>query len=73
MPQFLRIDEVCALVGLSKGMVYALMRQNRFPRSIKLGAPNRAGAVRWDRDTLAGWMKAQAAGAAETPACEMTT
>jgi prophage regulatory protein len=49
---FLRIDEVCARVGLSKSSLYRSMnhRQNPFPRPIKLGR-----ASRWSERQIREW------------------
>lgn len=57
VPDLLKIDQVCHLVGLSRAMIYKCIAdpEIRFPRPIKIGASSR-----WRRDELHKWTKAKA-------------
>ena len=47
------IREVAELTALSRGSIYGLMRQNRFPRPLQVGPK----AVRWLESDLQAWME----------------
>lgn len=51
--RLLRIDEVCAHVGLSRTMIYKRMKQrpSPFPKPLKVGALSR-----WDRRDIDEWI-----------------
>ena len=36
--RYMRLPEVCGVVGLSKSTVYRLIAEGRFPKPVKLGA-----------------------------------
>jgi len=48
---FLRLPEVKAVTGLSKSSLYALIKEKRFPASVRLGAR----AVAWVRSEVRQW------------------
>jgi prophage regulatory protein len=48
---FLRLPDVKAITGLSKSSLYALIRENRFPAPVRLGAR----AVAWVRSEVKQW------------------
>lgn len=51
--RLLRIDEVCALVGISRAMVYKCMKQgpSPFPKPVKIGALSR-----WLEEDVVAWI-----------------
>lgn len=51
----LRRQQVEELTGLSKAAIYSYMRQNLFPRPIKLG-PNRVG---WIQSAIVAWIESR--------------
>jgi prophage regulatory protein len=50
--QILRIGDVSAKTGLSKSMVYKLIKADDFPKPVQLSAR----AVGWDADLINGWL-----------------
>ena len=52
MPELLRRREVAELVRLSVPTIYRMMKEDTFPRPIKLGAR----AVAWRREDLERWL-----------------
>jgi prophage regulatory protein len=50
--KILRIDDVSKLTGLSKSSIYKQIRQNQFPKSIKLTAR----ATGWDSREVEKWI-----------------
>ena len=46
--RILRLPEVVRKIGISKPSIYRLMKENRFPRPIKIGR----SAVGWRNDLL---------------------
>lgn len=63
MLKLLKINEVCKLVGVSRGHVYVLMRDHNFPRPVELSARSRA----WRLDAIEQWIEARS-GSAEQAA-----
>jgi prophage regulatory protein len=55
--RFLRVRDVCAMVGLSASQVYALVREDRFPAAFRLG-PNYS---RWLASEVRAWMRTRLA------------
>lgn len=53
--QFLRLRQVIALTGHRRSSIYAAMKENRFPKTISIGAK----AVAWDADEIAAWQMAR--------------
>ena len=51
-PRLLRLNEVLAIVPLSKSTLYALMSRGVFPKPVPLSARSRA----WDSDEIARWL-----------------
>lgn len=51
--RLLRIDEVCALVGISRAMVYKCMKHGPapFPKPVKIGALSR-----WLEEDVVAWI-----------------
>jgi prophage regulatory protein len=50
--EFLRLVDVCKIVGLSRSTIYYTMASGDFPRAVRVGAR----AVRWRASEVAGWM-----------------
>ena len=53
--RLLKVGEVVELTGLSESSIYNLMRQNLFPRSLKVGPQ----ASRWSMAELEAWMRSR--------------
>lgn len=53
--KFLNITEVAARVRLTSATIYSLIKRNKFPRGVKIGA-----ARRWNIEEIDGWTRAQA-------------
>ena len=51
--KFLTIQEVMAMTGLSRGVIYALMGEGRFPLSREAGDRRK----RWLRSEVRAWMR----------------
>jgi len=51
--RILRLPEVTARTGLSRATIYALMRQGRFPRQVRIGAR----AVGWIEAEVEAWIQ----------------
>jgi len=64
--RLLRLDEVMQRVGMRTTLIYKLMREGRFPRSIPLGVRT----VAWPESAIDAWVtqKIQAAMTTEPPA-----
>ena len=55
--RFIPIREVCARTSLSRSTVYALMAEQKFPRSIRVSAQS----ARWVSTEIDDWIKAKIA------------
>ena len=53
MSNFLRVAQVAKMVGIGKSTAWLWVKENRFPKTIKL-SPR---VTVWDEDTLNKWMK----------------
>lgn len=51
--RILRIDEVCRLTGFCRAWLYALSKQNKFPKARKIGLR----AVGWDSLQVEAWIR----------------
>ncbi|MCU7960972.1 MAG: AlpA family transcriptional regulator [gamma proteobacterium symbiont of Bathyaustriella thionipta] len=60
MKKLLRIKAVMEITGLSRTVLYRLMDDGEFPKSIQL-SPR---AVAWDSDAVQDWIKAKLKAAA---------
>ena len=51
--RLLRISEVCAIVGVSRAMIYKSMKHRTapFPKPVKIGA-----VARWPQDDIEAWV-----------------
>jgi len=56
----IRIDNVCAITGLSVPTIYRLMTQDKFPRPVKITNTARA----WKLSEIAAWVDSRERGAA---------
>lgn len=54
--RFLRIPEVCRMVGYSRASLYRLEAAGHFPRRIKLGP----AATAWRLSDIRAWMESRA-------------
>jgi prophage regulatory protein len=54
-----RINNVCAITGLSVPTIYRLMSQNKFPRPVKITATARA----WKLSEVTAWVDSRERGA----------
>lgn len=52
----LRLPEVVRLTGYSRSSVYSLIKQSKFPPSVKLAG---GGAVAWRSQDVHQWIEAQ--------------
>lgn len=50
--RFLKLDEVCRRVGLGKSMIYAMIKQQRFPAPYKISP----FAARWSETEVVAWI-----------------
>ena len=50
--RFVKLDEVCRRAGLGKTMIYALIKDGRFPRPYKISP----FAARWSEQELVAWI-----------------
>jgi prophage regulatory protein len=50
-----RLAQVCKYVGLSKSTIYLMIKKDKFPAPVKIGAR----AVAWHSDQIAGWIKSR--------------
>ncbi len=55
--RFLRIGEVCRLVGCGRSWIYARLREGAFPQPVRLGHRT----VVWREAEVRAWMNARAA------------
>lgn len=55
--RLITMKEVAPLVGFSKPTIYQMIREDRFPRQLRLG-PNK---VAWLRSEVLGWIEEKAA------------
>ena len=53
--RILRLDELTRTVGLSKTTIYDRIRQDQFPRPVRLGAPD-TQAVGWRHSDVVKWL-----------------
>lgn len=53
--RFLRLPEVCQITGLSKGGIYKLIRESRFPSPVKLTEKSSG----WPDDLVMQWTEAK--------------
>ncbi len=53
--RFLRMPEVCELVGLGRTAIYTAMRKGKFPLPVKLGSQLNA----WRLSEIETWMEAR--------------
>lgn len=51
--QFIRLPEVKSITGMSKPTIYLWMKENRFPKAIKVGERS----VAWIATEIDAWMK----------------
>jgi prophage regulatory protein len=56
--RIIRLKEVKRRVGLSRSSIYAFLKENRFPRSIQLGAR----AVGWLESEIDKWIEDRLSG-----------
>jgi prophage regulatory protein len=61
--KFLRVQDVCALIGLGRTTIYTLEKQGRFPRRIPLVGK----AVAWQESEVKEWMEARLAARGQSP------
>ncbi len=52
MTRLLRISEVVKTTGMGRSTVYRLVKENKFPRPVRLGARSSA----WREDEVQAWM-----------------
>jgi prophage regulatory protein len=52
----LRLPAVCELTGYKRSSVYNLIKQGKFPPSVKLAG---GGAVAWKASEVRAWIEAQ--------------
>ena len=57
MNKFLRLRDVINTTGLSRSSIYLLMRDDKFPRSILLGARS----VGWTQSSIDQWIEGRIA------------
>lgn len=50
--RLIKLDEVCRRVGLGKTMIYAMMKDGRFPRPYKISP----FASRWSEREVVAWI-----------------
>lgn len=62
--KFLRVRDVCAMVGLGRTTIYALEKQGRFPQRIALVGK----AVAWHESEVNEWMASRIAARGQQPA-----
>lgn len=53
MEKILRLDELLKVLRISRSSVYAWVRENKFPKPIKLGAR----AIGWTESAVQEWIK----------------
>ena len=53
--RILRLDELTRTVGLSKTTIYDRIRQDQFPRPVRLGGPG-TQAVGWRQSAVMEWL-----------------
>ena len=62
--KFLRVRDVCAMVGVGRTPIYALEKQGRFPQRIALVGK----AVAWHASEVNEWMASRIAARGQQPA-----
>ncbi len=62
----LRLPAVLERTGLCRSLLYALMKANRFPRPLRIGA-RAARAVGWLEEEIEAWIKSRPRGGSERP------
>lgn len=50
--RLIKLDEVCRRVGLGKSMIYAMIKEERFPKPYKLSP----FASRWSEREIVAWI-----------------
>ena len=50
--KLLKIKEVCEVVGVSRPHIYVMMKEQGFPKPVKLSARSRA----WRMDAIEAWI-----------------
>jgi prophage regulatory protein len=50
--RLIKLDEVCRRVGLGKSMIYAMIKEGRFPRPYKISP----FASRWSEQEIVAWI-----------------
>ena len=55
IPELLRVRDVCALVGLARSTIYALLSEDAFPAPVRV---TRA-AIRWHHADIADWIQSR--------------
>ena len=50
--RLMKLDEVCRRVGLGKTMIYAMIKEGRFPRPYKISP----FASRWSEQEVVAWI-----------------
>jgi len=55
-PRLMRLPELQARVGLGKTMIYALIKQNAFPKPVKVG-----NVSLWSSSVVSEWIDKQVA------------
>lgn len=50
--RMLRLPDVCKIVGIKRDGIYKLIRQNRFPQSVKIGMR----IVAWPESAIQKWI-----------------
>lgn len=57
MAKLIRMKEVCARTGLCRAAIYAYIREDRFPKSVKIGSQ----AVAWVESEVDAWIEQRVA------------
>lgn len=55
----LRLPAVCQLTGYGRSSIYSLVKQGKFPPSVRLAG---GGAVAWKASEVRAWIEAQGKG-----------
>ena len=62
----LRLNDVRAITGMGKTLIYRLIKNNQFPRQIH---PAGARMSTWRKSEIDNWIEEQARNCRETPEC----
>ena len=57
IPELLRLQDVCTMIGISRSTIYALLAENRFPAPICVTRR----AIRWHRTEIEQWVRSRPA------------